>query len=72
MTQFNKQVSNVIFHGQATSPVTVLRCIGPVQVDTLKCLAVSILGNFLVFFQYAGEMLGMLFADILNTRIIDD
>ena len=72
MTQFYKQVSNVFFRGQATSPVTVLCCIGPVQVDTHKFLAVPVLGNFVVFFQYAGEMLGMLFADILNTRIIED
>ena len=72
MTQFDKQVSNVILHGQATSSVTVLCSIGPMQVDTRTFLTVPLLGNFVVFFQYAVEMLVMFFADILNTKIIDD
>ena len=59
-------------HGKATSAFTVLLRVVPLEVDTRKFLALPVLGDFMVLFEYAGEMFCVLLANLLNAKVIHD
>ena len=59
-------------HGKATSAFTVLLRVFPLYVDTRKFLSLPVLGDFMVLFEYAGEMFCVLLANVLYAEVIHD
>ena len=49
-----------------------LFCVVPLQVDTCKLFAFPVLGDVMVLLEYLGKMFGVLFADVLHTKVIYD
>jgi len=63
---------NVPVHGKATCALIMLGRIVPFQVDTCEFRAVPISGHFIMFFQDVEEVPRMLFANVFDTKVINN
>ena len=61
-----------MIHGQVTRTFAMLFCVVPPQVDTCSFFAFPVLGVVMVFFEYSGQMLGVLLANVLHAKVIHD
>ena len=72
VVQGNKEISNVIFHGQAASPVGVVWSVGPGQVNTGEFLALPVLGDCVVLLEVFCKVVSIILPRIFHTKIIHD
>ena len=70
VVQGNKEISNVIFHGQASSPVGVIWSVGTGQVNTGEFLALPVLGDCVVLLEGFCKVVSILLPHIFHTKII--
>ena len=63
-----KEFSNMILHGEATSYLLLF----PIEVDDRKFVAGPIFGDGVIFLEDIAEVMGVAFANIFNTKVIYD
>mgnify|MGYP006892530549 CR=1 FL=1 len=62
---------NVIVHREPTRAIGMSLGVVPAQINASKFFACPVFAHFIVFIEYAQEVVGMLFADIFNAKVIN-
>jgi hypothetical protein len=72
MAMLAQDTLNVSFHQDATGALTMFLGVVPFQVHSSKFGAIPVGGHLVVFAKDCQEVLGMLLANILNAKVIND
>ena len=68
MEKLGKEIDNVVCHGEAAHALVVV----PVQVDASQFSSVLLLCDDVKFLEGVTQMFGVLFTDILDSKIVGD
>ena len=62
------EVGNVVVRGEATGALGVV----PLEIDAGVQVTLPVFGDIVVFFEGISKAVGMVFAYIFNTKVVDD
>ena len=68
MAQFNEEVFDIMFDGQAAGAVRVV----PGEVDAGESGSGPVLGEFIVLEEDVAKVVGVAFANIFDAKVIND